>query len=120
MPTTVDLTTFKPENAGDLLDAIFGEVATIVTSNFKSFKQEVSGIVTSIAHKAMMVARLLADGQISLADADFALHTQEVALSSVLLYSRFIAYDIAEDVRSAVFKVVVAAIRNLTGISFNF
>ena len=118
--SAVDLTTFKPENARDLLDAIFGEVSSVVTSSFKSFKQEVGAILSSIAHKAMMVARLLADDQITLADADFALHTQEVALSSVLLYSQFITYAIAEDVRAAVFKVVVAAVKNLTGFSLNF
>lgn len=120
MSATVDLTTFRPENAGDLLDAILGEVSTVVVSDFKSFKQEAGAILSSIAHKTMMVARLLAEDRITLADADFALHTQEVALSSVLLYSQFITYAIAEDVRAAVFKVVVAAVRNLTGFSLSF
>lgn len=116
----VDLSTFKPADAEELGDAILAQVGLVVTSSLKEFKAEIEPIVRSIAQKGFKTAELLAAGHISREDADLALHTQELALANVVLYSQFMTYVLAQDVRDAVFKVIVAAINNLTGVELAF
>ncbi|MDZ4363074.1 hypothetical protein [Brevundimonas sp.] len=120
MPDPVDLSVFKPNDADELFDAIWTQITGVVIDDLQSFKKEIEPMLRSIATKAVRTAGMLAAGQISREDADLALHTQELALSSVLLYSAFMTYVLAQGVLDAVFTVISAAIKNLTGIELSF
>ncbi|WP_081159365.1 hypothetical protein [Ensifer aridi] len=120
MANGIDLATFKPESASDLLTGMLKQIASIVLGNFNEIKKELSVHLKSLAQKAWMTQVGLATGAISRENADVAIHTQELALSNVVLYSEFMVYDTAQKVLSAVFSVIGAAIKNLTGVELNF
>lgn len=115
-----EVAAFKPADAEELALKIWGEIAKVVTKDLNKFRKEVEPAVLSLSKKAVTTAQLLAAGKISREDADLALHTQELALSSVVLYSAFMAYDLAQSVLETVMAVAAAAIEGLTGIRLSF
>lgn len=120
MASALDLTTFKPESAEDLFKGILKEISSVLIANYKEVKNEISIHLQSVAKKAWLTQVGLQQGTISREHADIAIHTQELALSSIVLYSAFMAYDTAQRVLNAVFSVITSAIRNLTGIQLSF
>lgn len=111
---------FKPATAEELAVRIWAEIAKVVTKDLQKFRKEVEPAVLSLSRKAVTTAQLLATGKISRQDADLALHTQELALSSLVLYSAFLPYDLAQGVLETVMAVAAAAIEGLTGVRLNF
>lgn len=115
-----NLDTFKPQSADELLQGILGQLGAVVITDFAAFKKEIEGHLAVLAKKAWKTQLDLAQGALSQADADLALHTQELLLANILAESEFLTYVLAQDVRDGVFKVISAAIKNLTGVQLNF
>lgn len=115
-----DLANFRPNSAKDLLDEILAQLQSVLLDRFASFKKEMSVHLQSLAKKAWLTKVGLQNGTISQADADIGLHTQELAFNNIVLYSELLAYELAQAVLDTVFGVIVAAIKNLTGVELNF
>ena len=118
--SAIDLTTFAPNSAEELFDGVMSEVAKVLIDNFNKFKRDVAVYLKSVSQKVWDTQAKLASGVISAADADIAVQTQELALSNIVLYAPFMTYVTAQNVLDIVFKVIGAAVRNLTGIDLNF
>ncbi|MBB4405400.1 MULTISPECIES: hypothetical protein [Agrobacterium tumefaciens complex] len=120
MAKALDLDKFEPKDASELYKGILQQVSAVLISHFNEVKNEIAVHIKSIAQKAWLTQAGLKNGTISREHADMAMHTQELALSSVLLYSEFLVYDTVQTVLNAVFGVIGAAIRNLTGFDLAF
>ena len=116
----MDLTTFKPNTSDELLQGILGQVAGVVGADLNKFKDTCGAQLQSLATTAWNTQISLAKGEVTQADADIAMHTQELFLNNILLQADFMTYKLAQDALDAVFAVVVAAIKNLTGIPLKF
>jgi hypothetical protein len=117
---TIDLATFKPDSAEEFFEGILANVLSVVKTSIQEIKKEISTHLQSVAKKAWLTQVGLRNGAISREHADIALHTQELALSNILLLSEFMTYELVQDVMDAVFSVISAAIKNLTGIELKF
>ncbi|SIP94616.1 hypothetical protein SAMN05880590_101366 [Rhizobium sp. RU35A] len=120
MTTSIDLSTFKPKTADELFSGILANIVSVLKNNVEEIKKEISVHLQSLAKKAWLTQLGLAKGTITRENADIAIHTQELALSNVLLLVEFMTYELVQDVIDAAFSVVSAAIKNLTGIELKF
>lgn len=102
MAKALDLDKFEPKDASELYKGILQQVSAVLISHFNEVKNEIAVHIKSIAQKAWLTQAGLKSGTISREHADMAMHTQELALSSVLLYSEFLVYDTVQTVLNAV------------------
>lgn len=118
----LDLTTFKPTSASQLGAGILTQLGTVLGTDLNQFKTTCGDQVAAVASAAWNLQTGLAavPPTITQAQADVALHTQELALNNVILEANFMAYDLAQQALDTVLAVVTAAIRNLTGVALKF
>lgn len=116
----VNLETFKPNSAGELVEGIIGELAGVLGNSWTEARSEVEADIEAYAASSYRTLERLVEGQISQEKADLLLHMQELFLNQIFLNVEFWTYVIAQRALDAVTAVVTAAIRNWTGISLNF
>lgn len=114
------LETFRPGDAGELAGGIVSHLADLLGNRLQRFEQEFAGYVADLAKASMALALLVSDGSYDRRQVDIALHTQELLVSNALLRAEFLTYELAQSVLETIFKVVAAAIKNLTGLAIKF
>jgi hypothetical protein len=111
----VDLASFRPGSPGELLDGIVSHVAPVLGAHWSQARGEIAGHLETLAAKAHSTqARLLA-GEITPGDAQFLFESQAIYLENILRLAEFTVFVAAQAVVDAVFAVVGAAVRNVTG-----
>ena len=111
----VDLASFRPGSPGELLDGIVSHVAPVLGAHWAQAKGEIAGHLETLAAKAHSTQSRLLAGEITPDDAQFLFESQAIYLENILRLARFTVYVAAQAVVDAVFAVVGAAIRNVTG-----
>lgn len=120
MAEDFNLATFHPHSAEEFFDGLVTHVASTAVNAWNDAQQEIEPHLKLLSKRAFRTTQMLAAGQITQADADFIMHGQELYLSNVLIYSEFLTYWLAQQVLDAVFAVVKAAFKNVTGFDLDF
>jgi len=116
----LDLTTFKPETVGQLFDGLVSEVSGILGTEWSSAEADVKTYLDNIAHAAFNTTAQLAAGRLTQDQAKMQFKLQELGLKQVLLYSQLLGAVAAQKVVNGVFAVIIAAVKNVTGIDINW
>ncbi len=116
----VDLDTFKPESAEDFASAIVQVVVGEVKDLWNEAKDTLLSHITALATAVAKTQERLISGVFSEADADYAIHQQELYFNNILLLSEFLPYVLAQRILNGVFTLINAAIKNVTGIDLGF
>lgn len=116
MGTPVDLKTFKPGSADELLKGVLGHVAGLLQEKLKQFEKEMVTYLGDLTKASIALAKLINDGTYGARQADLALHSQELLVNNALLRAEFLTYDVAQSILETIFKVIGAAVKNLTGL----
>lgn len=117
---SIDLDSFKPANAGELLQGILDYVAPIAEGDWEKAVPELKGYLETVAQAAFLTTTQLAAGKITKEQADLAFHMQELSLNQILLYSKVLAYVTAQKVLNGVFQVIISAVKNTTGVELSW
>jgi hypothetical protein len=116
----MDMSKFAPGSAEELYRAMVEVAAAEAKDQWRCIEDEVNYQLMMIAQETTGIIAQLAAGEIAETDADLTLHFLEVDLNSALAEFRFLAYDAAQKILSAVFSVIKAALKNLTGVDLMF
>lgn len=111
----VDLAAFRPGSPGELLDGIVSHVAPLLGAHWARAKAEITGHLQQAADRAHSTQQRLLAGEIPPDEAQFLFEMQARNLRQVLRLAQFSVFVAAQAVVDAVFAVVGAAIRNVTG-----
>ena len=111
----VDLAAFRPGSPGELLDGIVSHVVPLLGAHWVQAKGEIVGHLEALAAKAHSTQSRLLAGEITPDDARFLFESQAIYLENILRLAQFTVFVAAQAVVDAVFGVVGAAIRNVTG-----
>lgn len=123
MANTTDptqLSTYKPASADDLLKGLTQVALTAAGTAWSSIKDDVSTHLALIAKFTIETKAKLAIGEIIDKEADQEMTLLQLDLNNTLLEATLLPYIIGQKVLDAVTSVVVAVIKNYTGISLNF
>ncbi len=116
----IDLESFHPANASELLDGMLANAMSTALDQGAKLKKAIEADLKALSMAAFRTQARLAAGEIDQSDADFLIHMQELNLNSILLKLQFLTYALAQAVLDAVFGLIRAAVRNLTGFDLNF
>jgi hypothetical protein len=116
----IDLDSFSPGSASELLDGILSTAVSTALDQGAKLKATITADLKALSIAAFGTQARLATGEIDQSEADFLLHMQELNLNSILLKLQFLTYALAQAVLDAVFGLIRAAVRNLTGFDLNF
>ncbi|KQV81751.1 hypothetical protein [Rhizobium sp. Root1220] len=116
----VDLSTFAPQSAEELGEGLLTVAAVKAKEHWDSIRQEMTAQLTFIAQMTAKVIAQLAAKKITAQQADVTLHLLEYNLNSALAEFKFLVYNAAQKILSAVFDLIKAAVKNLTGVSLLF
>ena len=112
-----DLSTFDPASVQDLIDKIEDDAGTALTQYWNVAKARIGENTRVLAETTVRVAKGLADGSLSEADADSILYVQEQLFNATLNSVRNMPYVAAQKGLNAIFKVVGWVVFNRTGIN---
>ncbi|MDM9618828.1 hypothetical protein A6U87_16135 [Rhizobium sp. AC44/96] len=116
----VDLATFAPKSAQELGEGLLTVAAAKAKEQWDKIRQEMTAQLSFIAQMTTKVIAQLAAKEITAQRADVTLHLLEYNLNSALAEFKFLVYNAAQKILSAVFDLIKAAVKNLTGISLLF
>jgi hypothetical protein len=111
----VDLAAFRPGSPGELLDGIVSHVAPLLGAHWAGAQAEIGEHLRRAADRAHSTQQRLLAGEIPLEEAQFLFNSQARYLRQVLRLAQFNVFVAAQAVVDAVFAVVGAAVRNVTG-----
>lgn len=114
--TPVDLTSFRPGSADELLDGIVSHLAPLIGAHWLGARREIGAHLRQIADKAQATRDRLLAGEISADDAAFLFEMQALNFANVVRLAQFSTFVVAQAVVDTVFAVVTAAVANVTGL----
>lgn len=116
----LDLENFRPASSGELLDGIAKNAAIAAADAWKSLRDAIVADLQALSENAFQTQMRLSRKSITQGEADFLVHMQELYFHQVLLHTKFLSYVAAQAVLDAVFGVIAAAIKNVTGVTIKF
>jgi len=116
----MDMSKFAPGCAEELYRAMVEVAASEAKDQWSGIEDEMNYQLAIIAQETTEIIAQIAAGEIAETDADLTLHFLEVNLNSALAEFKFLAYDAAQKILSAVFAVIKAALKNLAGVDLMF
>lgn len=113
---SLDLSTFKPDSVGDLVDAITGEISGMSKDWWDANSKAIEGYVTSLAEAAKETATSFAKGEMPEEEAKQILAMQKSAFETSIKFGEYMTMALAQNVVDKAMQIVGAAIKNLTGV----
>ena len=114
---TLDLSTFNPSSAGELANAITGQISSMGKRWWETNSQDVEGYVRSLAEAAVQTDTALAEGRIEKAQAQMIMEMQKTAYQNTLHFTKFMTMALAQNVLDETLRIVGAAVMNRTGLN---
>ena len=115
-----NLATYKPSSVDDLLKGLVSTAITAAGNAWNKVKDDITAHLSLIAQQTISTKGKLLSGEITDKEADHTFSLLEINLNSALLEAVVLPYIVAQKLLDAVFSVVVAVIKNYTGLSLNF
>ena len=113
----LDLSTFNPSSAGELANAITGQISSMGKRWWETNSQDVEGYVRSLAEAAVQTGTALAEGRIEKAQAQMIMEMQKTAYQNTLHFTKFMTMALAQNVLDETLRIVGAAVMNRTGLN---
>ena len=114
---SLDLSTFNPQNAKELAEAITGEISTMGKKWWDTNKADVEGYVRSLAEASVQTGSALAEGRIKQDQARMIFQMQKTAYQNTLHYTKYMTLVLGQKVLDKTFEIISAVIRNKTGLN---
>lgn len=112
-----DLTEFSPANVDELVGAILSDLEGLSKRWWNENSDLVEGYTRSLAQATMQTQKALIEKRIKPAEADRIMHMQELAFNSLIHFTKFMTFALAQKALDATFRLVGYALFNRTGVN---
>ena len=109
--------TFDPDSVGDLVQAILGDLRDLSARWWNENASLVEGYTRSLAEATMQTRTALIEKRIRPDEADRIMHMQELAFNSLIHFTKFMTFSLAQKALDRTFRLVGLAIFNRTGVN---